>query len=304
MCNKNDIVFEKADLKRRFFASMFDYIFVLILSFIVFSISGMFLRNSAVYQENVNKEKIVMIESGLYVKKDDESEQVFLITDFYDQDTTSDDEKKYFILREAVDSFYLDLNCYQKSEDYGKIRLNKFLDDSDMFYIVDENYVLKSEKTFKEGYDFYKNILTNDAIGQLINEETYLNASKDNFIMTIWILFLSYVVSIIILFYVVPLIFKRGRKTFGRLIFKIGLVDKHGINVKLSLFTVKFIIFLILEAILSVFAFMLPFCVSVGMAVLSKTSQNFSEYMTNTYSINDENKRVYLNYEENILKEE
>ena len=63
-------------------------------------------------------------------------------------------------------------------------------------------------------------------------------------------------------------------------------------------YSLRFLFYLIVIVVLSVFSFLLPVLISFTMMLLSKTGQSLVDYVTNTYKVDSQTNTVYLNYEE------
>ena len=74
----------------------------------------------------------------------------------------------------------------------------------------------------------------------------------------------------------------------------VDIIEKKRDGKELTTAEINFFI----ENLLSLVTFFIPLIVSFGMMVLSKTHQNFNEYITNTYSLSFENKKFYKDYNE------
>ena len=95
-----------------------------------------------------------------------------------------------------------------------------------------------------------------------------------------------------------PLIFKRGRKTIGKLIYKIGLVDSKCLNVSTGRFLIRYCIFFLAEIVLSVFSFCVPLLISFSMMCFSKNKQGFPDYMLGINEVETGDNKIYYSMDE------
>ena len=115
---------------------------------------------------------------------------------------------------------------------------------------------------------------------------------------------ISYVVAAVLVYYVPPLFFRRGRKTLGKALYRIGLVDERILSPSFGRFTSRFLIFLFGELILSLFTFGIPYIVSFSLMAFSKKKQGFPDYMLRLYEIDTSKANIYMDYVEAELKNE
>ena len=114
----------------------------------------------------------------------------------------------------------------------------------------------------------------------------------------------SYILSVFHVYFIPPLFFKRGRKTLGKALYHIGLVDSRILSPTLGRFTVRFLILLFLEYVLSLASFGIPFIISFSMMVFSKRKQGFPDYMLKLQEVDTSKANIYMDYVEAQLKNE
>ena len=85
----------------------------------------------------------------------------------------------------------------------------------------------------------------------------------------------AFVTAAILVYFIPTLIFRRGRKTLGRLLYRIGYVDPKCFSPGFWRNLLRFVIILFAELILSVVTFGLPLIISFTVMVFSKKKQNF-----------------------------
>ena len=103
--------------------------------------------------------------------------------------------------------------------------------------------------------------------------------------------------------YIIPIIFFRGKKSLGRLAFRIGLLGKDNFSLTIGRFTLRFLIFLFAEVILSVFTLCVPLIISISMSAFTKKKQNFHDFMLDIKEVDTYGTKIYLD-KYDILKEE
>lgn len=105
----------------------------------------------------------------------------------------------------------------------------------------------------------------------------------------------AYVTAAILVFFIPTLIFRRGRRTLGRALYRIGYVDPKYFSPTFLRNFLRFIILLFAELILSVATFGLPFIISFTLMVFSKKKQNFPDYVLGLVEIDNSKQKIYYN---------
>ena len=113
---------------------------------------------------------------------------------------------------------------------------------------------------------------------------------------------ISYLVAGFLTFFVPPLFFRRGRKTLGKALYHVGLIDERMLSPTLPRFLARFAIFYFLELLISLFSFGIPYIISFSMMVFTKNKQGFPDYMTKLYEVDTSKANIYMDYVEAQLK--
>ena len=187
-------------------------------------------------------------------------------------------------------------------KDYDDFRMNEKLTYEGVMYFTEEEGKIKynpdCQADAKSYYnDVYYPYLTDHCQSFLISINTqYALSAKRIGTYLLWLeIPISYFVAAILTYFVPPLFFKRGRKTLGKAIYHIGLIDKTLFSPKIGRFTVRFIIFLFGELILSLATFGIPFIISFSLMAFSKRHQGFPDYMLSMVEIDTSKNNIYLN---------
>ena len=115
---------------------------------------------------------------------------------------------------------------------------------------------------------------------------------------------ISYTLAAFLVYFVPPLFFRRGRKTLGKALYHIGLIDTRVLSPSLGRFTIRFLIFFFGELVLSLFSFGIPYIISFSIMAFSKDKQGFPDYMLHLYEIDTSQANIYMDYVEAQLKNE
>ena len=243
--------------------------------------------------------------SGLYVK--DEKRIITLIS-YLEENKNFAPSVKNLKSQEAVETYisYLNNNFGEDAaHDFQKIyddyRLNEGLKYEGVPYFIDDGEKIKYNPDCAAlAKDYYNNVyypfLTNNCLTHLFSINTqYAELTKEMSYYLLWLeLPVAYIVGAILTYFVPPLFFKRGRQTFGKAMYHIGLVDANIFSPSFARFSARFGIFLGAELILSLVTFGIPFLISFSMMAFSRRHQGFPDYMLGLTEIDASKNRIYL----------
>lgn len=313
---KIDLTYYRARFSQKFGAMIIDFVVFAILGLLLFmGAKGIVEATPKFYEINHNLE-VAQVNSSLFIYSSDRDRVEDIVTYINYRKDMSSSEIETFLTTRIYDFF-------DSLPEYKEELTNEYLElisRSDLTY-NNEPYFIKNENG-----EVVKNLEANIPIAQY-NNNVYMpyidNIGLAEFVIKTpnvleYQKFLSYmlffveipcgiVFSAIITFYVIPLIFWRGRKTLGRLSMRIGLLDSNNYNVKFWKFTLRFVIFLFLEVILSVATLGIPLIISLSMSAFSKKKQNFHDYMLGIIEIDTYGTKVFkdkfeVSKEENRMK--
>lgn len=314
MEEKIKIEYERPKTTSVIFASLLDFILMSLVSLIVFISSKAIVQNSSDYVKKNSEFNSLKIESELYTYFEKEDRITDIVT-FYNTVSDVSQSKIEADLAKRLDNFYTFMLNETSQENYLEIK--KFYDDFRLeqikdgthYFVVSGDSVVKNPNITISSKDYvenvYKTYIDNYALGQFIgkNEEA-LNFQKyfSNYLLFVEIP-IGLAVGIIITFYVMPLIFTRGKRTIGKLIYKISVVDKQIYSPTFLEFTVNFLVFFFIECVLSVVTFCIPLFISFSMGVFSKKKQNFHNYMTGFSLVDSSVMKVFKSKDDILLTE-
>ena len=112
----------------------------------------------------------------------------------------------------------------------------------------------------------------------------------------------SFIFAGIVTFFVPIFIFKRGRKTIGKLVYKISVVDSKFLSPKLGRVLTRQSIYLFGIIFLSIFTFLIPALISFSMMTFSKNKQGFADYMLGLREIDTSNQKAYFSLDEAMIE--
>ncbi len=298
---KTELVYTKAKLRKRIGASFIDIFLIFFLTFVGFSITNMVIPYFPFYNDLLNERDQIYEDSYLY------KDQV-LISEYIQSNEefeTTEEKKEY--LREHIDLFYYQSRFIDDKdkikEEYAKRKLDYTLNDLYLFEENENGDVV--EKSVNPSYlvTFYTEEIENYALMNLFNDETYILNTQSIYLISILNIFIWFILMSFVFLYVFPaFIFKRGRKTIGMKIFKIGFIGVNALNVSVQRYSSRYVFTILVMYILDIFAFLIPLFVSLGMMYFSKREQNLIDYLFNTYVVDTTNDEIYLNYGEYLDK--
>ena len=319
----------------RIMANFIDFFLFLVTGVLLFVGVRAIVVNTPAHQAADQTMVDVQLNSGLYVKDTNDEGKIIDVIAFIDKyyalygdnfTGTPDGEKipeeKIGRAVYAINSFinycndesivskerYQDLLYY-----YDEIRLETLTSDGIHYFNKDgENIVLNEtlstnpEKRKLYYENIYVPLIEKKFLPFLTSNVTpYREAyiTERNFLIFLE-LPVAYVTAAILVYYIPPLFIRRGRKTLGKAIYQIGLVDDRLLAPTFGRFTARFAILLFAELILSLFSFGIPYIISFSMMAFSKRKQGFPDYMLHLYEIDTSKANVYLDYVEAQLKNE
>lgn len=184
--------------------------------------------------------------------------------------------------------------------------INYFIKDSDDKVVPNPTLADVAENRKLYYSEVYKPFIEKYAIPFLeANVKEYAALLRTDFNLLVFLeIPVSYALAIFHVYFIPPLFFKRGRKTLGKALYHIGLVDSRILSPTLKRFTVRFLILLFLEYMLSLVSFGIPFIISFSMMVFSKRKQGFPDYMLKLQEVDTSKANIYMDYVEAQLKNE
>lgn len=308
------------------------FIFVLLFVSMFFAVRGI-VQSTPSYQEMNTRMNAVQLNSGLYLYSEPNKrnfdviyyiEEINVINVYgkeFDWDITKKEEplgKNGYATR-SINNFLVFAKDNSLKEHYDKmityyddLRLNTKLDNQTYFVKEGDkiipNPVLADIATNHKYY--YQNIFKVMVEKYCIpyfeaNVSEYASMLRTDFNLLVFVEFLlAYIIGATLTYYVPGLFIRRGRMTLGKALYHIGLVDTRILAPTWKRFTVRYLIFLFMELILSLFTFGVPFIISFSMMAFSKRRQGFPDYILRLQEIDTSKNNIYLDYVEASLKNE
>lgn len=299
---------------RRVLANMIDFFIFAFLWLISFTIAGNIAKSTNSYKEKQNYINTIHLNSDLY--KIDNTGKIYSAISYYNHyqlNTTTQEKNK---LREHIDNFIVFISNEYGEESkeeiqkmYDDFRLNDNMkEDGIPYFIISDNKIIENTNsennniTPTDYVNIYTNFIDNTCNGYLLSIDKTLYEYTSFLSKTIIFLELipAFFFSGILTWLVPPLVFKRGRKTIGKLIYKISAVNSKYLNLSIGKTIARFSIFFFGIITLSFVTLGVPMIISFSMMAFSKQKQSFPDYMLGIYEVNTSEDKVYFSKEEII----
>lgn len=308
---KNDgpveIVYTRAKFTRRLFANLVDLL--------IFALLGIccFLAVRAIYcttPDYIEKEAALTqmkLDSALYV--DDEG-QILDVAGYLSASSEFTAADKVSKAKQAIEDF-IDYAYQVEGEevaneittDYHDFFLDKYLLE-EPYFIMEGGELVENPECIASKKQYFENVYTpfinEHCQGYLTTRITpYLDLTKyiSNILLFVEVP-ISYCLSGILTYYVPTWIFRRGRKTFGKALYRIGTVDGRMLNPTWKRSLARFAIFYFAILIFSVFSFAIPAIISVTLMGFSKKRQGFADYLLDLQEVDTTNMQIFYSLSE------
>lgn len=303
------IEYKRPRFHRRVLANFVDAVIFIIIAFFLFLGAKSVVEQTSSYKDASNYIREAHLESKLYVESDG---SVYDVVTFYgsNNDINASEYKK--LLSKSMTDFIAYMGTVSAEsqqlviDDYDSYRLDESLKYNGVpcFIMQDEIIIENPEcKMTHQGYaeQVYGRYIDERAQGFLVTEVPGI-VEKTHF-MSKMILFVEIPIAALIsglLCYLLPPLtfFRRGRRTLGKALYKVGVVDKDCLNLKTGVFIARFAISFFGIIILSVFTFGMPIIISFSMMAFTKERRGFADYMLSLTEIDITNDKIYFSLEE------
>ena len=327
------IEYEQPKLVHRVLANLIDIFLMVGMTIVFFIASRGVVQSTPMYRNNDYKIRDIELSSGLYINADRTNGSVvdtrgFDINEYQYgdsiqlmtywlprqkaltyQDVVSRCEKSINRFTEFMGSIkasyaddikdFINKEKLEKTGD-NEVQPHFFLknnETNEIFIPLNESGIpYYSYQTYFE--EFYKlimdNNLTDDYLTKLApNLKQYLS-NEGKYLLFIE-LPVAYLLAGIVVYFIPPLFFRRGRQTLGKALYRIGLVDKDVFSPTFLRYLARFSIFFFGEMVLSVFTFGAPFFISFTMMLSTKNKQGFPDYILGLTEIDTSKQKIYYN---------
>ena len=317
---KKEIKYTYAKFHRRCFGNLIDFfVFILALGLfflgtraIVTATPGFIEKQTALI--NIRKD------SGLYYVEGTSSRDW---VDHLDHEGSFSSYAKVSKMDDAINTFiaYLNTNVgvaesNKVKEDYDKFRLsfNYSKDGSNIPYFITaedgtlsrnaEGLIQPGLVTLEQYYTrVYMPFYDEHALGYLVTlVPSYLDLVRFESIMLLGVeLPISWLFAGILVYLVPGFFWKRGRQSFGKWTYRIGLANKDLLSPSLGQHFARWAIFFFGVLTLSIFTFAIPMIISTSLMAFSRKKQGLADYMLNLTEVDVSQAKLYYSFEEILL---
>lgn len=302
------IEYKRPPFYRRVFANLIDIILVALCFFSFFIGIRSIVTSNSSYKEKVSVINKTKKECGLFIEY--QGHYVDVVTYLNAQKDFSS-SKKIKEITSSIDNFLEYSKANLNLEDYEEIKNDYYtsLTSADIVYdgvkmFVFEDGLLKENELCKaplsKYYEVYSNYVDSRLMTYLSTKYiAYFEATK---YMSNMVLFLevpvAYILAGLVVYLLPPLIFKRGRRTVGKALYGVGLVNKDCLNLSGKQFAIRFVIFYFAIYLLSIVTLGIPMIISFTLMAFSKDRQGFADYMLNFTEIDMTKSTIYNSLDE------
>ena len=302
------IEYKRPPFYRRVFANLIDIILVALCFFSFFIGIRSIVTSNSSYKEKISVINKTKKECGLFIEY--QGHYVDVVTYLNAQKDFSS-SKKIKEITSSISNFLEYSKVNLNLEDYEEIKNDYYtsLTSDDIVYdgvkmFVIEDGLLKENELCKaplsKYYEVYSNYVDSRLMTYLSTKYiAYFEATK---YMSNMVLFLeipvAYVLAGLVVYLLPPLIFKRGRRTVGKALYGVGLVNKDCLNLSGKQFAIRFVIFYFAIYLLSIVTLGIPMIISFTLMAFSKGRRGVADYMLKFTEIDMTKSTIYNSLDE------
>ena len=287
-----ELVYESPRKNRIFAAHFFDWFVTILIGFCFLLGSNQILKITQSYQNETMLRDSIRKESKLYEEKEG---TLYPLNSYLDDSKYTREAKCEFYETRLTYFYETYLAAYPSSngkEAYSKLKTEAKSNGTTLFNVGGTKAQTSSD--YLDAYvSFYESSYSNDALGRLNYNPSYHKSLQSILGMQIASFAVSFSLSGLIFFLVIPLCIKRGRLTLGMKLSRIGLVDSKGLSPKISRSILYCLFRVIFIYIGSIVAFLVPLAISIGFFLIRKNNQTLEEYLFGLYQVDTKNERIY-----------
>ena len=306
---KNEVVsinYAQPKFWHRVMANFIDFFLLLVMTLVLFIAARSIVLSTPHYQQVEQKISSIQLECGLYVKDENENKNVDIVYYLNKADglyggefdgvgeidaegNPTEPQYKIGKIVHAINTFIaycgqdgvVPVDRYNELLNYyDSMRLEAITDTGVHYFVKDGDKIVPNETLSSVAENrklYYKNVYTPIIEDRMLpfltsNVTEYREAFRVEFNYLVFLeIPVSYSLAAILVYYVPPLFIKRGRKTLGKAIYHIGLIDDRVLSPSFGRFTARFAILLFSEFLLSLVTYLVILSAATG-TVSSATS--------------------------------
>ncbi|MDY6391546.1 MAG: RDD family protein [Bacilli bacterium] len=285
------VTYPKAKVYKRVLSFLVDAFFFIFVSAMMFGLIHSAMPSFPPYAEALSRREQIQEKSLLYVDGVDLVTYVEASGDLY----VSTAQRKDF-LRDRIEKYYA-LTEYCPSaaaEEYFTRKSLAKNNAGSLLFSLEDGKLVEGSSSPKEYYDFYVGEYRNYSLSYLSQTGEYIATTQKIFLFSFAEMALIGTANFAFFYVVVPVcLFRKGRQTFGRAIFRIGLLTRKAISPSRGKYLLRGLVAYVLLFVLDFFAFMIPLLVSATMLLLSDKGQSLLDYMFGHYAVDVSDQEAY-----------
>ena len=311
---KTEIHYTYARFHRRIFANLTDFLIFALTFAAFFAIIRAIVVVTPDYVAKEERMMTIRKDSGMY-QQNTEGKWFDTVSFYADSANGFTGFAKMVGAREAIDQFivYVNDNVSPESadivrKDYDSYRLNpKLAYQGKPYFILQDGEIIRNpdcaanaETVFTYAYAPFIDEHCQGYLITLIPE--YLALTRwETTVFIAGEIVPAYLIAPILTYFVPTLGFRRGRATFGKKMYQIGLVDSRLLVPTFRRSLARFAILYFAEYLLAPFTFAIPFLVSASVMAFSKAHQGLPDYFLGLYEVDVSQNKIYFSREEILL---
>ena len=310
---KVEIVYQRPKFFRRVMANSLDAILLIFLALLSFLGFRAIVSSTPGYRANVDELTQIRVDSKMYAYDDNGVLQDVVTT--INKDSANTAGSRVRKAKAAIDGFFVYAEQKCDAQDYAAIvnDYRSFRLSSSLAYSGAPLFVLDGEEVVENpalvsgasGLDNVWNTYYQKAYSPYIDEHLQgylLTKVPKTYELTQYVALMLLLAEILpgyafagLLVYLLPIfIFRRGRMTFAKAAYRIGLVDQSMFSPKLGRSLARFALFYFLELLLSLVSFGIPFIISFTLMAFSKKQQGFPDYLLDLREVDCTSSKIYF----------
>ena len=316
---KINILYYRPKFTHRVLANLVDILIFIFVFFSCFLGVKEIIKNNPTYKAKAAELAQMRLDSGLYDYDDNYVLKDIISVLNYDKGQSA--KSRATRSRKAIDTFITyaksvaDNEIYEEIvKDYRDFRLNEKMvhNEYPLFVTNESDEVVENPELidsvesissqiyvtyYKKAYQPYIDNRLQAYLVVAIPHYKSIISYQTN--MLLWVNIFAVYCFTGLLVYVLPVfIFRRGRMTFGKALYGIGLVNSNCLSPSLPFALLRSAIFYFAILILSLFAFGLPIIISFSLMAFSKNKQGFPDYMLRFIEVDARRTKIYLSFQE------
>ncbi len=286
---------------RAFAAHLFDFFTLIVLGALILIGTLFVMFATPVYKDANARRNQIQISSHLYVES--EGDMAVLLSKKLDADNNLSYSEKNEQLSSALhyffDTFLVERsNIVNSPVVYTKYLLEYKTSKGEKMFDENRTRLVKEAIYDKEYFTAYYQVCNAHAIGYVAYVGDYIEVRRAYIFCYVFAILIALSLSSFILFFIVPLLFSRGRRTFGMVLNHTGYVSYDGFSPSFKRFVLHFLFKWILVVLGSSLAFLIPVFISVTMLFLNKNHQCLSEYVLGCFMVVNDQDFIYNDYQD------